>query len=153
MFNHHSILFYVDRADPLGPEPTNPGADPQFNAWEEAIRAWAEKNNQLSSEELVDNSELIKPENKPTLVINSPIEGGVVNEKFLGVSVTASAPRGIKTIKYQLNETIMAGLGQETETTLSLEGLSNGYQKITVTACDDVGNCEKKIINFNLVTQ
>ncbi len=153
VFNHHSILFYVDRADPLGPEPEDPSADPQFNAWEAAIKEWAKKNNQLSSDDLVNNSDLIKPENNPSLVINSPVEGSVVNEKFLSVSVTASAPRGIKTIKYQLNDTVMAGMGQETETTLSLEGLSNGYQKITVTACDDVGNCEKKTINFNLITQ
>jgi membrane carboxypeptidase/penicillin-binding protein len=27
----HSILFYVDKNDPLGPIPRNPGNDPQFS--------------------------------------------------------------------------------------------------------------------------
>ena len=36
----HSILFYVDRNDPMGPVPTDPGQDPQFGNWE-----WAVTNN------------------------------------------------------------------------------------------------------------
>jgi len=36
--NAHSILFYVDRNDPLGPEPKNPENDPQFKQWEEGVR-------------------------------------------------------------------------------------------------------------------
>jgi 1A family penicillin-binding protein len=37
----HSILYYVDRNDPLGPQPENPSQDPQFLNWELAVRAWA----------------------------------------------------------------------------------------------------------------
>ena len=35
----HSILHYVDRTNPLGPVPTNPGSDPQYTNWEWAVRA------------------------------------------------------------------------------------------------------------------
>jgi len=35
----HEILYYVDRSDPLGPYPANPGEDPLFNHWEWSVMA------------------------------------------------------------------------------------------------------------------
>jgi len=40
----HSILYYVNRNDPLGPPPSNPSSDPQFNNWEYAVQTWAGNN-------------------------------------------------------------------------------------------------------------
>ncbi|KKU88935.1 MAG: Penicillin-binding protein, 1A family [Candidatus Wolfebacteria bacterium GW2011_GWA2_47_9b] len=37
----HSILFYVDKRDPLGPFPENPSQDPQFQNWEISVQRWA----------------------------------------------------------------------------------------------------------------
>jgi len=37
----HSILYYIDKNNPLGPPPVNPGVDSQFNNWEAAVRNWA----------------------------------------------------------------------------------------------------------------
>lgn len=36
----HSLLFWVNKDNPLGPGPFNPGADPQFNHWEYPISVW-----------------------------------------------------------------------------------------------------------------
>ena len=36
----HSTLYYINRSDPTGPAPSNPYADPMFNNWEAAVRAW-----------------------------------------------------------------------------------------------------------------
>jgi len=36
----HSILFYVNRFDPLGPMPSHPYEDPQFIRWETAVQNW-----------------------------------------------------------------------------------------------------------------
>lgn len=151
IFNHHSILYYVNREDPFGPEPGADSNDPQFNLWESAVKEWAKKNNQLSTEELINNAELVKPENKPTIKIESPEEGSAINQNIVKIKVSASAPRGIKTIKYKLNESTLFSDGSETEINAALDNLENGYQKITATACDDVGNCESTTVNFNLV--
>lgn len=43
--NVHSILYWVDKNNPRGPRPTNPQNDPQFNLWEEPIRAWVATQN------------------------------------------------------------------------------------------------------------
>jgi 1A family penicillin-binding protein len=42
--DNHSILFYLDKDNPLGDPPNNPENDPQFNKWEEGIKSWTEKN-------------------------------------------------------------------------------------------------------------
>ena len=49
IYDNHSILYYVDKNDPLGPVPINPENDPQFAGWEAAIIEWAKKNNQTVS--------------------------------------------------------------------------------------------------------
>ncbi len=38
--NMHSILHYVNRADPRGPYPSNPASDDQYANWEYAVQAW-----------------------------------------------------------------------------------------------------------------
>ncbi len=40
----HSILYYLDKKNPLGPKPINPAEDPQFYNWESAVLSWARYN-------------------------------------------------------------------------------------------------------------
>ncbi len=42
----HSVLYYVDKTDVLGPPPIDPSRDPQFTNWETSVMEWA-KNNAL----------------------------------------------------------------------------------------------------------
>jgi 1A family penicillin-binding protein len=39
----HSILYWLNKDDPLGPTPENPGLDSQFLLWETPIRDWVAK--------------------------------------------------------------------------------------------------------------
>lgn len=36
----HTILYYVDKNDPTGPDPTDPSSDPQFHNWEIGVQNW-----------------------------------------------------------------------------------------------------------------
>ena len=38
--NLHTILHFVYRTNPLGPDPVNPNNDPQYQNWEYAVQAW-----------------------------------------------------------------------------------------------------------------
>ncbi len=40
----HSILYYINKSDPAGSQPTNPASDPQFKNWESGVIAWAQAN-------------------------------------------------------------------------------------------------------------
>lgn len=42
--NIHSILYWVDKKNPLGPPPEHPEQDPQFVLWETAVQKWAALN-------------------------------------------------------------------------------------------------------------
>lgn len=80
----HNILHFVDRNDPLGPIPTKPEVDPQYNNWESALINWAEKNEIILNEEPpteYDNIHL--PHQKPSLNIISPQENQVVGYNIL----------------------------------------------------------------------
>lgn len=37
---YHDILYYIDKDNPLGAAPINPGSDPQFNNWEAPVQSW-----------------------------------------------------------------------------------------------------------------
>jgi len=45
----HEILHFVDKNDPLGPAPSNPYADAQYNLWEVPVRAWAAQHGYLGA--------------------------------------------------------------------------------------------------------
>jgi len=40
----HDILYYVDKSDPTGPDPTNPAIDPEYTNWETGVDNWAAAN-------------------------------------------------------------------------------------------------------------
>jgi penicillin-binding protein 1C len=85
----HSLLFYVDKKDPLGPIPRNPSNDYQFNLWEESVLAWANtyipdfgKTYNKSFDESVYN-EQYKPV-ETTNTTNTTIEPNI-NIEFLNI--------------------------------------------------------------------
>ncbi len=150
---HHDILFYVDKNNPRGPVPTNPASDPQFNLWEEAVKKWAEKNASSSTSTLpINYDEIHKPENKPTVKILAPLKNQVVSTPSLEIQVEAAAPRGISRVEYYLNNNLwQTKWGTPTIFVNPLDFLNNGYQDLTIKACDDVENCSEESVNFNLL--
>lgn len=53
--NAHSILYYVDRNNPLGPIPKNPEVDPQFKYWEEGVQKWGGKDDKKDKKDKKDD--------------------------------------------------------------------------------------------------
>lgn len=43
--NVHSILYWVNKGNPMGPKPDHPEIDSQFNLWEVPIQKWVSENN------------------------------------------------------------------------------------------------------------
>lgn len=40
----HTILYYIDKNNPLGPQPQDPTRDPQYSLWQTGINNWLTKN-------------------------------------------------------------------------------------------------------------
>jgi len=157
--NYHSILHYVDKDDPQGPEPENPAADPQYSFWEQGIKNWLsscaesledEKGGEekkcppgfgVSETPPADYDNLHIPANQPTLTILSPESGAIVNESILKLELEAAAPRGIKKIICYLDNVPFDTAREKLDRCLlNLAGVNIGEHKIKVTAFDDIDN-------------
>lgn len=147
---HHSILYYIDKNDPLAEFSESKEKDPQFEAWEGAVTAWAEKNS-TTTKLLKDFENLYNEENKPNVEILSPQDGQNINDDNLMIEIKAEAKRGITNINYFINGGLWYSGGQnETLVNKALPPLKKGYHNIMVRVCDDVNNCSESSVDINL---
>lgn len=150
----HCILHYVNKEDPLGPNPENPSNDPLYKNWEEGVQTWFKKNSKATTttEAAPTEYDNIHTEaNKPLLNIISPTNGQTINGREISAQINASAPRGISVVEYSLNNGNYISAGQSLNFPVDLSGLNDGYYKINFKVCDDVLNCVSTSTDFNLV--
>lgn len=156
--DYHSILYYVDKDDPLGEKPENPGGDPQYKLWEKGVQEWVENNKEdaTSSHSLEDiptkKDNLHKPENQPTFSIESPTNNEIIDTPTLHAQIkNASAPRGISKAKYTIDGELLAvNDSYPFDLSRNISFLQNGYHELSITLCDDIDNCRSKTVTFNL---
>ena len=157
----HEILFYVDKANPLGPQPLRPGDDPQFLNWEKPVMEWALRNipnfasfNQpLPAGSLALSGEIIQLRPKLTLEIVKPVNGDFIANSFeLVARVSSGSP--ISKIEVYFNNVLLTRsediVSQElnyqkllTPNNIELQNL------VKVVAVDNAGgSVEKSLILF-----
>lgn len=148
----HNILYYVDKDDPRGPAPENPADDPQYNLWEERVRAWTEEQGFTASAPPTEYDNLHKTESQPTFTIESPANNQTITDPLLTATVSASAPRGVSRAEYYINGNLLAtSLSYPFSLNKEVFFLNNGFHKLTVRICDDIDNCSSKSREFNLL--
>jgi 1A family penicillin-binding protein len=113
----HSILYWLNKDDPLGSKPENPSDDPQFYLWENPIRDWATKQgikDQTINDVPKDYDDIHKPEYAPIINIISPIKETLYspNEK-VGVVLSAQTKFGLEQVDYFLDNTYLGSLNKE----------------------------------------
>lgn len=64
--NPHNILYWVDKNNPRGPKPTNPGNDPQYFLWEAPVQKW------LSGNYTYSPTTTLPTQNQPESIQPSP---------------------------------------------------------------------------------
>ena len=151
----HEILHYVKRDDPLGPPPENPADDPNYASWETALARWAKENN-LAGGELApqEYDDLHTLASQPQLTITAPVTGETIRGQSLSVKISASAPRGLKGIKYYLDGSLLgeiSGTGElEFLVPLSSASTSTGFHTLRLEAFDDIDNTrsEERLFNY-----
>ena len=149
---HHCILYYLNKDDPRGLPPIDPKTDPQFELWESRVLAWSEKQGQASSAPPTNYDNIHLPENKPTLIIESPASNQLIMEAVLIVNLKLSAPRGINRVEYYFDDNLFTTLtSYPFNLKTGVDFLNNGFHGLTVRACDDVDNCSEQKLEFNLI--
>ncbi|MGC9048850.1 MAG: penicillin-binding protein [Patescibacteria group bacterium] len=148
---YHSILHYVDKDNPQGPPPEEPGRDPQYFAWEEGIKKWMEKNKINLEGPPTEYDDLHTLINKPKIEIVSPLNGATINDRLLKVDIAASAPRGVRKVECLIDNQIADQIyNSPYECYLNLTGLTQGLHKIKAIAYDDIDNNNEDEIEINL---
>ena len=148
----HSILYYIDKDDPLGDAPKNPENDPQFELWESRILEWAEKKGLATSTPPTEYDNLHKPENRPTFTIEYPANKQMIMEQILRADIKASAPRGVGKVEYYIdNSLIYTNRSYPFNLEKNIYFLSNGFHNLKIRVCDDIDNCSEKSLEFNLI--
>jgi len=106
--NIHSILYWVDKNDPLGPTPTNPADDAQFNSWEFGVQKWLTENPQTPTIKPTTYDDIHTDTNKPNITVIAPlqnIEYGKDNR--LSVVFSAAARFPITRADFYLNNELV----------------------------------------------
>ncbi len=95
----HSILYYINKDDPLGDYPNNPNQDPQFEEWEKSVLEWAPDNQSPPTE--YDDIHIL--ENQPNIKIILPVKNSFINQYILTIQAQAEAPLEIKQLDFFIN--------------------------------------------------
>ncbi len=147
----HSILYYVDKNNPQGAIPSNPKADPQFEKWEGPVRAWAEKQGYKDEEPPTEYDDLHDVKNEPSVKITSPLEKEAITDSPDTISVTTSAPLGIKKVEFYMDDTLIgADLTGPYQQVFDATQYENGNHIITARIYDIIGNSKKDKINIEI---
>lgn len=148
----HSILQYINKDDPLGPQPEDPTLDPNYQNWEEGIKNWAKKTDIETGEIPPRESDDVHTEaNKPALAVVTPNERETIRGQTMNTTAVASAPRGLKGIRYFLDGTLVGTVENSGVFTINLAGVSTGFHTLRVEAFDDVENTTSIERLFNYI--
>ena len=109
----HSILYYINKKNPLGDFPENPLNDPQFLNWERPVLDWVKK--QDCENEICYNKELPQeyddihiPKNQPKVEITEPNKNDyIAKNSYITIKAKAKAPLGIKQLDFFFNEKLI----------------------------------------------
>ena len=99
-------MHYVDKNKPQSAIPKKPEKDKFYEAWEEAVREWAKKNNYISELPPTGYDDLHVPANKPQISITSPQSNASVGRSFTA-TIKTSAPRVIRRVEYFVDNNLV----------------------------------------------
>lgn len=155
--NVHSILYWVDKNDPLGPPPENPDADPQFKYWEYAVRKWVAETGIPDETDAViptGYDSVHGPQFAPRAVIVSPASGsGYAPSERIAVQVQTSGQFPIARIDYSLDGRFI-GSSESPPFGLTFSprdfGLGGGIHTLTATVYDIAFNKTEAVSVFTV---
>ncbi len=98
----HTILYYVDKKNPLGPPPQNPQGDSQFKNWENGIIAWLGKNPSFLAGHAGQTEGTASP-----IEITNIKNGDFVAQSPFALNATLTAATDITGIEIYLNDTLV----------------------------------------------
>lgn len=151
----HSILYWVDKNNPLGPPPSNPSDDPQFERWEAPVRAWALSQGHADQDPSIIPSEeddVHTAANQPTIHIDGiDTLKTYGKDEALSISISSQGRFPIKKVSLYINGAfIETSEAQPFRFRFSPQDIpeTREINEIRVTASDSVYNKTEATTNF-----
>jgi 1A family penicillin-binding protein len=154
----HSILFWVDKNDPRGPIPQNPGQDSQFNNWEYAVKKWAFDKNIIEDRNInipPSEDDVHIASKVPTVSIVAPQNGSNLrSSEKTNISLNINNSYPITKVEIVLNGIVV---GRADSKILNYQfspsdyGIPPGNYKLVVSVVDSVWN--KTSTEMNVVVE
>jgi len=153
--NVHSILYWVDKNNPLGPTPFNPNRDPQFSLWEYPVQKWLSTRTQRNGGEipiqqpdtnylrLLNQISILSPTNETNYPLTDNIK----------ISLLLPSNLIIKKVDYYIDDNkLISRTISPFEISFNPEEsvLSQGEHGLKAIIYDQVGNNVTKTITFTL---
>ncbi len=124
----HTILQYINKADPLGPAPVNPAADPQYSLWETAVQKW------LASGGVVNNNNVSGGQSTNTAVFTSPVSGSVYRSTDM-ITARVSTSGEVLRVEYSLDGALISTVSNSPfDFSFEPSNFSNAGQNNTLSA-------------------
>jgi len=107
--NVHSILYWLNKNNPLGPAPLNPEADQQFRLWDYPIQEWFKSNKLKNGQEITASNQI---EYAPGLIdqinFTSPLVGANYKKTDpIRISLVLPVGLSLSQVDYFLNDNII----------------------------------------------
>lgn len=158
--NVHSILYWVNKNDPLGPKPNNPDSDGQYQNWEYPISLWANTHGYSGTniislpKTFVANNQT---NNKPVVKMVQPKTNSVYQPKAdITVQLNISSGNSpINKTEFYLNRSLIKSTnGNQTKIVFGLAEVENVKvdNELTAVIYDQLGNRAEDSIYFKVST-
>ncbi len=159
LYRHiHDILYYVDKRNPLGPQPTRPESDPQFTLWEQGVLGWATSTipgAQIGlnlNQPLPPDAVLIETAGEATagsIIIISPSVGSFIKDNQIFISAEAQSQKQIVGIQVFFNNQLIDMRSGEFGTSLNYQnilstGVANPQNILKIVTTDITGQMVSK---------
>lgn len=148
----HTILYYINKNNPLNNPPDYPEQDPQYKNWESGIQKWIENNKSfsISNEEKIpteyDNIHIIT--NKPIVNILYPPDYYSVSDKF-SVKTNILGQYPIKEVDFYINNNLAySDFNYPYEADINLNMGEKGGILLSVRAYDKYDNIGETTLNL-----
>lgn len=142
----HSILHWVDKNNPLGPIPTNPNNDSQYEQWEKSVQEWVKKQ-KISDKVKIQDLNKEKDVVLEIISLNEDVE--YLKNEYIAVVVKISDNRKIDRGEVYLNEKKLGDLDKEGVSLAFIPEKIDSIKKenkLNVVVVDELGNKFKKEI-------
>lgn len=158
----HTILKYLDPADPLGSAPAHPEDDAQYAGWEAGIQTYiANHNANLKPDEApletctppTEEDDVHVKKNEPSLSLKSPDNNDSVDRTFT-VRYDSEVVRAFGRVEFFIDGTSVGTSSSMDSGTVTLPSwVSTGRHKLTATIYDDVDNSASDDVTIQITDE